>query len=188
MAGPFLSSELASGECALVLPRILVLALIGIGLQTLAGCGSGGYRPLSGTVRVDGKPAMPGTRVLFVPLGNTRPADAMIDAEGRFTVTSVGKAGVMPGDYRVCLVNSVESIPKPGDSAEATDEQQAAGVAPKGWFEYSAAVDRFLAKPPTGNGWIPKFYDSPATTPLRWNTATDGFEVTIEVSSNDTIK
>jgi hypothetical protein len=175
-----------SGERALVFLRIFLLALIGIGLQTLAGCGKGGYRPLSGTVMVDGKPAMSGARVLFVPLGNTRPADAVIDADGRFTVTSVGKSGAMPGDYRVCLVNSVESIPKPGGSAEATEEQQAAGIAPKGWFEYSAAVEKFLAKPPTGNGWIPKFYDSPATTPLRWNTATDGFEVTIEVSSNDT--
>jgi len=153
-------------------------------LLGFTGCGNG-LQPLSGTVTVDGKPAKPGTRVLFAPLGSTRPADGMVGAEGRFTVASVAKAGAMPGEYRICLINSVESIPRPNENRELTAEQQALGIAPKGWHEYQAAVDRFLARPPTGPGWIPKHYDSPATTPLRWNTATDGFEVTIGVASDE---
>jgi hypothetical protein len=92
----------------------------------------------------------------------------------------------MPGDYRICLINSVESVPKPSGGLEATVAEEATGAAPKGWFQYQAAGEKFLAKPPTGVGRIPKFYDSPATTPLRWSTETDGFELTIDVSSNDT--
>jgi hypothetical protein len=170
------------------LPRILVAAMVTcVSTVGLTGCGNG-LKKLSGTVAVDGKPAMPGVRVEFVPLGNTRPADGIVDATGRFTVASVGAVGVMPGDYRICLINSVESVPKPVAGLEATDEDKAAGVTPKGWFQYQAAVEKFLAKPPTGTGWIPKFYDSPTTTPLRWSTATDGFEVTINVSSKDILK
>ena len=163
--------------------RITVCGVIGLAIG-LAGC-SNGLQTLSGMVMVDGQPAAAGVRVQFVPEGNTRPADGVVAASGRFTVASVCKAGVMPGAYKVCLINSTESVPKPGDSLEASEEQQAAGVAPKGWFEYQAAVERFLAKPPSGPGWIPKFYASPATSPLRWNTEKDGFEVTLEVSSED---
>jgi len=153
-------------------------------LLALAGC-STGYETLTGTVTVDGNPAAAGVMVQFVPEGNTRPAEGIVDSTGRFTVTSVGKAGVMPGAYKICLINSTESVPKPAGGLEATEEQQAAGIAPKGWFEYQVAVERFLARPPTGEGWIPKFYNSPSTSPLRWNTETDGFEVTLEVTSDD---
>lgn len=163
--------------------RITVLGMIWLAIG-LAGCGNG-LQTLSGTVMVDGEPAAAGVRVQFVPEGNTRPADGVVDASGRFTVASIGKTGVMAGAYKVCLVNSTESVPKPRGGLEASEEQQAAGIAPKGWFEYQAPVERFLAKPPTGPGWIPKFYASPATSPLRWNTETDGYEVTLEVSSDD---
>ena len=163
--------------------RAVLLAVAGLSLTT-AGCDSG-YQNLSGTVTVDGQPAAAGVTVQFVPEGNTRPAEGIVDSTGRFVATSVGKAGVMPGAYKICLINSTESVPKPAGGLEATEEQEAAGIAPKGWFEYQAAVKRFLARPPTGKGWNPKFYSSPATSPPRWNPETDGFEVTLEVTSDD---
>jgi hypothetical protein len=75
----------------------------------LAGCGGVRAVPVSGTVTVDGKP-VEHVGVNFAPLetsGAARPGSSGVtDAEGRFTLQTVGKrrvGGAVPGKHRVTL-------------------------------------------------------------------------------------
>lgn len=141
------------------------LLLGGLALPAV-GCNAK-FVPVEGTVLVDGKPAMEGVQVFFSPTGNTRPAEGTVTGpDGRFSMRTLNHDGVMPGDYRVCLTNSTESIPKPTSDPDFVPVN---GDPPRDWFAHLAAVTKFLENPPTGPGWIPKDYAEHAKSPLRYS-------------------
>jgi hypothetical protein len=133
----------------------------------LVGCDGNRLRPVVGTVIVDGKPAMTGVEVVFIPQGNTREATGLVAEDGKVVMKTVGKPGAMAGLYKVVLRNSLDSIRKePAPTSEPTDDTKRM-LAPMGWAERLAKETKFLDNPPKGPGWIPKSYDSPATSPLQ---------------------
>lgn len=144
-----------------------------------AGCGR--FAPVEGTILVDGKPAMEGVQVFFSPLGDTRPAEGMVvGAAGGFTMRTLNEVGVMPGDYRVCLTNSTESIPKPTSDPNFVPVN---GDPPADWFAHLAAVTKFLENPPIGPGWIPKDYADHTKTPLTCSVARGQNKPVFEITS-----
>jgi hypothetical protein len=159
--------DLRRAIIAFVLPALL-----------LAGCDPERRMIVTGSVMVDGELASEGARVMFSPLGNTRPASGVVGADGTFKLMTMNNPGVMPGDYKVILINSFSSIPKPTSEMKPVN-----GDPPRDWFAYQAAVEKFLAKPPIGPGWIPKSYANVAETPLRWNVPKDGVKAKFEVKS-----
>ena len=145
-----------------------------------AGCDNG-MRPVSGKLMVDGKPAMEGARVIFMPQGNTKMATAVVTADGTFDMMTFQKKGVMPGDYKVTLLNSTKSIPTPDFSAI----EPGARLAPPGFLEWQAKVNKLLESPPKEPGWIPRMYADQDKTPLRWSVPKNGPKATFEVSYDD---
>ena len=163
-------------------PVSLLTAMLCTGMVTLLGSGCGGEHrvTVTGTVLVDGKPAMEGARVFFSPAGNTRPADGFVKADGTFSLKSMNNPGVMPGEYKVTLINSTESIPKPTSDPNFTPVN---GDPPADWFAHLALVQKFLEKPPIGPGWIPKIYADHSKTPLRYTVARGGKKAEFNVES-----
>ena len=148
-------------RCSLVASLLLLTAGI-------AGCDGNRLRPVVGTVIVDGKPAMTGVEVVFIPQGNTREATGFVAEDGTVVMRTIGKPGAMAGLYKVVLRNSLDSIrkPQPDPTSEPTDDTKRM-LAPMGWAERLAKETKFLENPPKGPGWIPKSYDSPANSPLQ---------------------
>ena len=70
--------------------------------------GGCGYRraarvPVEGTVTLDGQP-LEGASVMLFPEAGGRPANAVTDAAGRFTLSTYGgKDGAKPGHYKVVV-------------------------------------------------------------------------------------
>jgi hypothetical protein len=154
----------------------LLMAILAV---ACSGCGDGLYQ-VKGVVLVDGTPAPEGVRVLFMPQGNMRQGDATVGANGTFVMQTFGKKGVMPGEYKVTLINSTKSIPRPDTPVDtSTGAHPPADV-----FKYMAEVQKLLDNPPVGPGWIPKLYADMARTPLRVNVPKDGSNVKFEVPSN----
>lgn len=98
--------------------RALLLTILS-GILVFAGCGKGklAVHPVTGVVRVDGKPA-PGAMVILCPVGGSdklqreRPYGTA-DGEGKFTLTTFDKGdGAPAGEYKV-LVQWM-APPKPG--------------------------------------------------------------------------
>ncbi|MCA9233897.1 MAG: hypothetical protein KDA44_00400 [Planctomycetales bacterium] len=81
-----------------------VVALATCGLAGLAGCSDGlPHRvPVSGIVKIDGKPLSQGS-VMVIP-ANDRPAGGSIGPDGRFTLTSYEpNDGVVVGTHKVTV-------------------------------------------------------------------------------------
>ena len=158
------------------LSRVLfcgLLACLGLGA---AGCKNDKLVPIEGQITVDGQPVMEGTSVLLAPLGDHKPAHGKTAADGTFRVyTNVPGDGVMPGEYRVVLVNSTNGIPLPDH--EVTREDDPAYLA------YLKKVEEFKRRPPT-KGMLPILYSAPNTTPLRWKVPEDGVFMKLELESN----
>jgi hypothetical protein len=159
---------LKAPESVLQFPRCCNLAAFLMLLTAgLVGCDGNRLRPVVGTVIVDGKPAMTGVEVVFIPQGNTREATGLVAEDGKVVMKTVGKPGAMAGLYKVVLRNSLDSIRKePAPTSEPTDDTKRM-LAPMGWAERLEKETKFLENPPKGPGWIPKSYDSPATSPLQ---------------------
>ena len=156
-----------------------MLALV-LAIVSAVGCGNG-MRPVSGKLTVDGQPAMEGARVLFLPEGDTRQAEGVVAADGAFEMKTFQNKGVMPGNYKVTLLNSTKSIPMPDFSAI----EPGARLAPPGFLEWEAKVKKLLESPPKEPGWIPRMYAEQSKTPLRWSVPKDGAKATFEVSHAD---
>jgi len=169
--------EKSGGNALLRNASLIVLAFA---MSVQAGCSSR-YVPVEGSILVDGKPAMEGVQVFFSPLGDTRPAEGIVTgADGQFMMRSMTHTGVMPGDYRVCLINSTESIPKP---TSAPDFVPVNGDPPRDWFAHLAAVTKFLESPPVGPGWIPKDYADHTKSPLTYSVSRGKNSPQFEVQS-----
>jgi len=168
------------GERAIRLASLLTVA---VAIVSATGCGNG-LKPVKGKLVVDGKPGMDGARVVFVPLGNTKMANGVVGADGTFEMMTYQKKGVMPGDYKVTMINSTKSIPQPDFAAVPAGSQQV----PPGWFEWQAKVTKLLENPPKEPGWIPKSYSDISKTPLKWSVPKDGPKATFEISSGNSDK
>jgi hypothetical protein len=150
----------------------------GLVILAVAGCGDG-TKPVSGLLLVDGKPAMEGARVVFHPLGNSRQAFGTVGPDGTFEIRCFEKKGVMPGDYKVTLINSTKSIPTPDFAAVSPGSNQP----PPGFFEWQAKVEKLLNDPPKEPGWIPVSYASLENTPLKFSVPKDGPVAKFDVES-----
>jgi hypothetical protein len=89
-------------------PRIGVVALA-LTLALLAGC-SGGPKlvPVSGTVTLNGKP-MKDAEILFLPDPSNKdglPGQDQTGPEGNYKVMTLGRAGLVPGKYKVVISRS----------------------------------------------------------------------------------
>ena len=94
---------------------------------TIASCGSGdGLVPVTGSVRVEGKPA-PRALVMFYPENPVSmtevAATATTASDGSFTLASGTKAGAKPGKYVVTVV-------WPDPNKVLTDAEKMMGVSP----------------------------------------------------------
>ena len=164
-------------EMAIRLASLLTIAVL---IVSATGCGNG-LRPVSGKLVVDGKPGMDGARVVFVPLGNTKMANGVVNADGTFEMMTYQQKGVMPGDYKVTMINSTKSIPQPDFAAVPEGSR----TPPPGFFEWQAKVAKLLENPPKEPGWIPKSYSDISQTPLKWSVPKDGPKATFEISSGN---
>jgi hypothetical protein len=152
------------------------IALVAVAIP-LAGCGDG-LRTVGGRVLLDGEPAPEGVRVIFSALGDTMQADGIVDAAGRFELRTRSRDGVMPGRYKVILLNSTKSVPVP-----TVPIPEGVTMPPPEWMAYDRKVAELLGNPPQGPGWIPVSYASPETTTLTFDVPGDGRDALIEVSS-----
>lgn len=139
-----------------------------------AGCG-GGMVPIEGTIKVDGKVAEKGTLVFFCPVGDTRPAEGMVQEDGSFVMKTMNEVGVMPGEYKVTISNSINSITPP----RYADPQNANDPA---WNEYAKKLEELRNRPPTP-GMLPNAYAHINTTPLRWKVPQDGKRMDLDIPS-----
>jgi hypothetical protein len=156
--------------------RVLILCLFGGTVSTLSiGCKSDALVPIEGQITVDGIPVAEGTSVLLAPLGDHKPAHGKTGADGIFRVyTHVPGDGVMPGEYRVVLVNSTNAIPLPDHEILREDDPT--------YLAYLKKVEDFKNRPPT-KGTLPILYGAPHTTPLRWKIPEDGVFRKFELES-----
>ena len=146
----------------------------------VAGC-SRDFLPVEGIVLVDGKPVENGTGLLFCPLDKPgRPATGRVGADGRFTMQSGPREGVMRGRYKVAISNSTNTVEQPvfdGEASPWSPEFQ----------KYEQRLREFLAQP-ARPGMIPVAYSSMVSTPLEWRVPEDGSEARFEISSGATAK
>jgi hypothetical protein len=96
--------------------RLRLLAA-GLLLAAVAGCSSGGLVPVSGVVKLNGKP-YPNAVVSFQPIGSAdnpnpgRGSSAYTDENGRFVLMCETKYGAVVGKHRVRIMtkgNDVET-------------------------------------------------------------------------------
>ena len=163
--------------------RLASLLTVAVAIVSATGCGNG-LKPVTGKLVVDGKPGMEGARVVFVPQGNTKMANGVVGADGTFEMMTYQKKGVMPGDYKVTMINSTKSIPQPDFAAVPEGSR----TPPPGFFEWQAKVAKLLENPPKEPGWIPKSYADISKTPLKWSVPKDGPKATFEISSGNGAK
>lgn len=124
-----------------------------------------------------------GVQVFLYAQGNHQGAVARCDADGKFSAVTNGRTGLMKGNYKVVLINSLESLKAESFTPEEMEAAQREGRPPKGWGEYQAKIEGFLNKPPTGPGWIPKLYADRDASPLTIEVPPKKRPFTIEVPS-----
>ena len=102
--------------------KFFASALTALLVLVLAGCGNQDSRfsRVEGTVSYNGQP-LEGAVVSFQPVSQDGvPASGMTDANGRFTLTSVGaggSTGVLPGEYVVTVTKRGALPPDPDQEA-----------------------------------------------------------------------
>lgn len=165
-------------------PRAIRAAVGGVGVCLVVLCLAGCTRdlvPVEGVVLVDGKPVESGTGLLFCPLDKPgRPATGRVGANGRFTMHTGPRGGVMRGRYKVAISNSTNTVEPPvfeGDAEPWSRE----------FLEYEQRLQAFLSQPPRP-GMIPVAYSSMTSTPLEWRVPEDGSEARFDISSGATGK
>ena len=108
--------------------------------------------PVSGTVKLDGKPAE-GVLVSFVPSGSTtgQGASAVTDAEGKYALVhnAMQKPGIAVGDYTVQLTKWVLPDGSPLPKDKAPHMVNAKNMIPERWGE-SAPGGGNAVKVPAG--------------------------------------
>jgi hypothetical protein len=95
--------------------RSTAIASVLLLLLFLAGCGTKGFAPVSGTVTLDGKP-LPNASVNFQPLDSKQSGQGSAgktDADGHYSLRVVvdNKAGAVVGKHRVSISSVKEDDP-----------------------------------------------------------------------------
>ncbi len=140
------------------------MRLAGLSFGTLAlflaavqsGCSSGN-RPVEvrGIVTLDDRPVPDATVVFLREGGKGRPASAITDEEGYFSLTTFRQGdGALPGEYRV-IVRKDEGSSTPPPEVDAADHQSVTA-------HYRDLMERRKAK-----SLLPAIYANETTTPLR---------------------
>jgi hypothetical protein len=90
----------------------------------VAGCERGPKLvPAGGIVKYKGAP-LPEANVVFMSDASSYPSLGRTDAQGRFTLSTAGKPGALPGAYRVAITAVKQLRPvAPGEAASMTTEQ-----------------------------------------------------------------
>ncbi|XZE18232.1 carboxypeptidase-like regulatory domain-containing protein [Pirellulaceae bacterium SH449] len=81
--------------------KTLQIAYLLMGCAVL-GCGGTSLNKLTGTVTVDGAPAV-GALVIYHPQGDGKMATGVADAEGKYQLVTDAEMGVTPGKYQITL-------------------------------------------------------------------------------------
>ncbi|MCU0713621.1 MAG: carboxypeptidase-like regulatory domain-containing protein [Pirellula sp.] len=95
-----------------ILKKTLVLVYLLAGCA-FWGCGGSSLPQLSGTVTVNGTPAV-GALVIYHPQGDGKVATGVADAEGKYQLVTDAEVGVTPGKYQVTV-----TWPDPNHKQEA---------------------------------------------------------------------
>jgi hypothetical protein len=145
---------------------ILILAL------ALSGCSSKNQPVrVEGIVTLDDRP-VEGVMVVFIPEGTiSRPASAMTDSEGHFSLTTFKEGdGAIPGDYRV-VIKKRDALPEP-PAIDASDPKSILA-------HYKNREDRRKQK-----SQLPHVYAQEKTTPFHYTVPVNG-KVFLELKSSD---
>lgn len=113
MTEAHLFDPLSAVKCFFALPFLLL---------GLTGCGSGEFRPVSGTITVDGQPLESG-RVVFSPIGEGRKAYGNVKDGAYQLTTQDPQDGAKPGEY-IVTINAVKTI-SDGPVAQSFAEEMA---------------------------------------------------------------
>jgi len=114
------------------------------------GCSrSSGLVPVTGTVTYKGQP-VPGATVVFMGSENTRPATAVTQADGSYSLMTLDAKGAMPGSYTAIVTK--------------TDAPSASGEPPS-MEEAAKQVNR---PPPPPKDLLPAKYSDAARSPLKF--------------------
>jgi hypothetical protein len=133
----------------------------GAALAALLAAGCGGPVTVKGTVTLDGQP-LEGATVMFIPVNEWVGANAVTDADGRFTLIGTKADGLMPGEYKVTVSKKVW----PPGMKEPPPEKLSIPM-----------VEKKIES-------LPKAYTMPEATPLRQTVPGSGTrDVKIELSS-----
>jgi hypothetical protein len=87
--------------CSNVFAVIAVICCLLLSVS-LTGCDGIKYIPVSGQVKLDGKPVA-GCAILLVPVAGGPAANATTDAEGHFELFTVNHPGAIAGEYAVTI-------------------------------------------------------------------------------------
>ena len=154
--------------------RVHSLILAAGGLLLLAGCGSGTFPSVTGTVTLDGQP-LDGAQVIFSPDGaGGQVATGLSGSNGKFRMGTYKPAdGVRPGKYRVTITKTAEaSTPTPsfGDAMAKKFAAKSEGERKDAGKEVSQDVKEMRAEKKAAarkRRPTPPVYQDPNKTPLR---------------------
>lgn len=93
--------------------KIRLLLVFLFATCSFLGCGGSSLTKLTGTVTVDGSPAV-GALVIYHPQGEGKMATGVADAEGKYQLVTDAEMGVSPGKYQITL-----TWPDPNQKQEA---------------------------------------------------------------------
>jgi hypothetical protein len=130
------------------------------------GCNSGGTTalplyPVTGTVKVDGKP-LDATSVTLIPTDTSskmKPATGMSDKEGNFKIATNGDRGAAAGSYKVVLGGAGISEPTE-EKKNLTSQEQAAEA-----MKQQGELIKNKGRPATKKFRFPSEWADPKTTP-----------------------
>jgi hypothetical protein len=150
---------------------------------TAVGCGGASFVPVTGTVTLDGKP-LAGAAVNFTPAtaGQGQVAQGQTDESGKFTLSSVGGLGAVPGSYKIGvskLEGAAAGSTLKGDSAKA-----AAGAAPTGTTLSGPGGGPMAGPPAQPKSAVPAKYVNPDQSGLTAEVKSGMAPITLELKSS----
>ena len=98
-----------------MIPELAIV--VGLLLGATGGCGGVRLVPVAGEVKLDGVPVAD-CAVMFSPVAGGPAASGTTDAQGRFTLNTMNRAGAVPGEHSVTIakqrtVGMVGDVPGP---------------------------------------------------------------------------